>query len=67
VLAAAAAQRAGDGAAVLAAVAGLLVGVALARHLLRRWNARLTPVLLGRGVPAACTPVPHGDAARGEH
>ena len=52
-------QGAGDGAAVLAAVAGLGVGVAAARKLVRRWRESLAPVVLGRAADGAgntCAP-----------
>ena len=40
-------------AAIVAAVAGLLVGVAAARVLARRWRHTLVPVVLGRARPAS--------------
>jgi sigma-E factor negative regulatory protein RseC len=55
--AAVALQGAGDAAAAAAAVAGLLLGALAARQLVRRWQSRLTPVVLGRDAPHTCTPV----------
>ncbi|MFZ2391727.1 hypothetical protein, partial [Rhodoferax sp.] len=52
-MAASALQGAGDVAAIVAAVAGLLVGVAAARVLARRWRHNLVPVVLGRALPAS--------------
>lgn len=52
-MAASALQGAGDVAAIVAAVAGLLVGVAAARVLARRWRHTLVPVVLGRALPAS--------------
>jgi sigma-E factor negative regulatory protein RseC len=49
-IAASALQDAGDGVAVFAALVGLLLGVALARVLARRWREALVPVVLGRAV-----------------
>ncbi len=49
-IAASALQDAGEGVAVVAALAGLLLGVALARVLARRWREALVPVVLGRAV-----------------
>lgn len=54
--AAVAARSAGDAAAAAAAVAGLLVGALAARQLVRRWQARLTPVVLGRSAAQTCAP-----------
>ncbi len=54
--AAVALQGAGDAAAAAAAVAGLLLGVLSARQLVRRWQSRLTPVVLGRDAPHTCAP-----------
>ena len=56
-LAAAVAMRnAGDTAAAAAAVAGLLLGALAARQLVRRWQSRLRPVVLGRDAPHTCAP-----------
>ena len=52
-VAASALQGAGDAAAIVAALAGLLVGVAGARVLSRRWRERLLPVVLGRALLAS--------------
>jgi sigma-E factor negative regulatory protein RseC len=41
-------QSAGDAVAVIGALAGLLLGVAVARVLARRWREALVPVVLGR-------------------
>jgi sigma-E factor negative regulatory protein RseC len=50
-------QGAGDGAAIAAALVGLLLGVAVARVLARRWRDGLTPVVLGRaGAGLSCVP-----------
>ena len=49
-LAASTLQAAGDTVAVVAALAGLLAGVAAARVLARRWREALVPVVLGRAV-----------------
>lgn len=52
-------QDAGDGVAIAAALVGLLVGVAMARWLTRRWRDALVPVVLGRAqdsTSTACTP-----------
>ena len=52
-------QDAGNASAIAAALAGLLVGVAAARVLTRRWRKSLAPVVLGRVVAAArssCAP-----------
>lgn len=52
-------QDAGDALAMAAALVGLLVGVAAARVLARRWRDALVPVVLGRAVAAAgsaCAP-----------
>jgi len=48
-------QGAGDGLAVVAALAGLLLGVAVARILARRWRDALVPVVLGRAVATEST------------
>lgn len=58
-MSASALQGAGDGAAIAAALIGLLAGVAVARVLARRWREALEPVVLGRATPAAgasCAP-----------
>lgn len=58
-VAASALQGAGDGVAVAAALVGLLLGVAAARVLARRWRQALVPVVLGRAMVApgtSCTP-----------
>jgi sigma-E factor negative regulatory protein RseC len=47
-------QAAGDGAAAAAAVAGLLVGAAVARVLVKRWHAGLQPAVLGRADGHGC-------------
>ena len=65
-VAAGALQGAGDGVAIAAALTGLLVGVAVARILARRWRDALEPMVLGRaevGVGSACAP-PHTAALR---
>lgn len=49
-------QGAGDMAAVLGAVAGLAVGAAAARKLVRRWREALAPVVLGRAENLASSP-----------
>jgi sigma-E factor negative regulatory protein RseC len=52
-------QDAGDAAAIAAALVGLLVGVAAAKVLVRRWSAELVPVVLGRtlaAVGSSCAP-----------
>lgn len=54
VAAALAAQGAGDAAAAGAALAGLLLGAAVSRRLVRRWQDALLPVVLGRVGPEAC-------------
>jgi len=46
-------QEAGDAVAVVAALAGLLLGVAVARVLARRWREALVPMVLGRAVAVA--------------
>jgi positive regulator of sigma E activity len=46
-------QDAGDGVAIAAALVGLLLGVAAARVLARRWRNALVPVVLGRATSAA--------------
>lgn len=46
-------QDAGDGVAIAAALVGLLLGVAAARVLARRWRNALVPVVLGRANSAA--------------
>lgn len=57
-------QGAGDGAAIAAALVGLLLGVAVARVLARRWRDALAPVVLGRaGAGSSCTP-PNKEAMR---
>lgn len=58
-VAASALQGAGDLVAVAAALMGLLLGVAGARLLARRWRNALVPVVLGRAMVApgvSCTP-----------
>jgi len=45
-------QGAGDAMAIAAAFVGLLVGIAVAKVLVRRWHDALVPVVLGRA-PAA--------------
>lgn len=58
-VAASAFQSAGDVAAIVGALAGLVVGVAGARVLARRWRSTLAPVVLGRAHAAAgssCAP-----------
>ena len=60
-------QGASDGLAIAVTLAGLLVGVAAARVLVRRWRHALAPVVLGRVVNtagSACAPHPVG-ALRG--
>lgn len=52
-VAASALQGAGDAAAIVAALAGLLVGIAGARVLARRWRETLLPVVLGRALLAS--------------
>lgn len=49
-------QAASDGAAAAAAVLGLLLGAALARVLVQRWQAGLRPVVLGRAQGHGCVP-----------
>ena len=49
-VAASALQEAGDGVAIAAALAGLSLGVALARALVRRWRDALVPLVLGRAL-----------------
>ena len=52
-------QGASDGMAIAATLAGLLVGVAAARVLVRRWRHALEPVVLGRagaGAGTSCAP-----------
>ena len=52
-------QDAGDAAAIAAASVGLLVGVAAAKVLVRRWSDALVPVVLGRALTptgSACAP-----------
>lgn len=51
-------QAAGDGAAALAAVLGLLLGAAVARVLVQRWQAGLQPLVLGRADGHGCAPAP---------
>jgi sigma-E factor negative regulatory protein RseC len=48
-------QDAGDGVAIAAALVGLLLGVAAARVLSRRWRNALAPVVLGRASSAAAS------------
>jgi sigma-E factor negative regulatory protein RseC len=52
-MSASAAQGAGDGVAIAAALVGLLAGVAVARVLARRWRDALEPVVLGRATSSA--------------
>ncbi|MCM2341832.1 SoxR reducing system RseC family protein [Rhodoferax sp.] len=52
-MAAGALQGAGNVVAIVAALAGLLVGVAAASLLARRWRDSLVPVVLGRALPAS--------------
>jgi hypothetical protein len=52
-------QDAGDAAAIAAAMVGLLVGVAAAKVLVRRWSNALVPVVLGRALTptgSSCAP-----------
>jgi sigma-E factor negative regulatory protein RseC len=52
-------QDAGDAAAIAAALVGLLVGVAAAKVLVRRWSEALVPVVLGRALTptgSSCAP-----------
>ncbi len=62
VLSASAVQAAGDGVAILAALFGLLAGVALARVLARRWCDALEPVVLGRATDLTTSPCPPSDS-----
>ena len=57
-VAASALQEAGDTVAVMAALAGLLLGAAVAKVLTRRWREALVPVVLGRvnAEPASICP-----------
>jgi len=60
-MSASAVQGAGDGVAIGAAVAGLLIGVAAARALARRWGDALEPMVLSRATSSAgssCAPPP---------
>lgn len=60
-------QDASDAMAITAALAGLLLGVAAARLLARRWRDALVPVVLGRAINTAhvsCLP-PATGARRG--
>lgn len=62
-VAASAMQDAGDAAAIAAALVGLMVGVAGARVLARRWRNALVPVVLGRALAAtssSCAPASVG-------
>ena len=61
-VAASAMQTAGDTVAVVAALAGLLAGVAAARVLVRRWREALVPVVLGRASSAANSACASSDA-----
>jgi sigma-E factor negative regulatory protein RseC len=49
-------QAAGDGAAALAALLGLVLGAAVARLLVQRWKAGLAPLVLGRAEGHGCAP-----------
>lgn len=60
-------QGASDAMAISAALVGLLMGVAVARVLVRRWRHALVPVVLGRAANTAgssCAP-PHMGVLRG--
>lgn len=61
-VAASALQTAGDTVAVVAALAGLLLGVAAARVLARRWREALVPVVLGRASSASGSSCPSSGA-----
>lgn len=61
-IAASTVQGAGDVAGVVAAFMGLLLGVAVARVLTRRWRDALVPVVLGRAVAAEGTSCASSDA-----
>jgi uncharacterized membrane protein YhaH (DUF805 family) len=51
-IAASALQDAGDAIAIAAALAGLAVGAAAAKVVVRRWRDALVPVVLGRALAA---------------
>lgn len=56
-------QGAGDAMAIAAAFAGLIVGVAAAKVLVRRWREALVPVVLGRApttTGSSCVPTRTG-------
>lgn len=54
-------REAGDAVVMAAALGGLLVGVAAARVVTRRWRGALVPVVLGRAAAgSACTPAGAG-------
>ncbi|TXT38332.1 MAG: positive regulator of sigma E activity [Comamonadaceae bacterium] len=57
-------QEAGDALAIMGALVGLLVGVAVARVLARRWRNALEPVVLGRAQTAASCAPPQISALR---
>jgi sigma-E factor negative regulatory protein RseC len=64
-LAASTQQAAGDAMAIAAAIAGLIVGIAAAKVLVRRWRNALVPVVLGRALASgsSCAPA-HAGALR---
>lgn len=57
-------QGAGDAMAIMAALGGLLVGIAGARVLARRWRNTLAPVVLGRAQHSAGSPCATGSTAQ---